>query len=1052
MKISNNALNFLLAQYRAIFKRAYVKGIASAVLLTAGLAAGQAQAGNLNSVDLLPTQSGDEVTITGDAGATAPEEYQYIQIKGTATKDDFNGTLTITGGVEDGNKNVIMASGGEITIKGTGTLNIDLASSVTDADLTKNALIIRGNGDSADSNVNIDIGQVNVARGTLQMSDTNSSKSGTVTLAADHITIGNGTDNLEAYLFVNSATDDVGVTLGRAAAPDKNITGSEISVLGGGQLTMQGSGSSGAEVVGNSLRIATGGVMLTDVGTKNTVETKDFTIENGAFKVISGSGEVKETFQGHTATVQSGGNFLVGSQGTWTIADTTDKVDDKEITTQVTFENGSNVQIDGQIVVSGGLLTIESGAGLHATTAPSSNLSGTIVVEEKAQNQGLEIDSSVLKSFLTKGDTYHAITKDDSGAYITAESGSQDLAGSVVLKDGRLTFSDQSVELSNFFFASGDGTSGTAGTIVVSGSGSVIGGNDISIAKALKKDKDTETDITGLHVSANGILTLGDGTDTGLTQLSGSGVTKLTIRDGLNVNVANNGYFVMNGASESVSFVNSDPNWTSEVNGNLEFTSSQKTPVKGQWVFNDNVKLTNIGTAAITLNIGPWNGGGDSAKVDKSSYDTHVAFEGQIINGAAKGGFVGILAQTNGLAGVDTTVDFTQATLSSPNGNGAGLLSFQAYDSAVMKFNGNQFDQILSSSKTNTTSDAGDGFGLVAGRSGTIDVTTPITGDYSFDKFGVKPADNSGVNFENRMLFDGAGILSINGDLGLYTGDKEDSSISGAALNIGEGTIKAKQISLTNYHVTDSKNNTYEAVTLQSGTLAVSQGLTVNRSDTLNVGSAASDVAGIVLESDTLNGTGTLAVSKNVNLNGSGSIDVVQGAWSTEANIYAKGTGGLVLANTTEGFDADDLAEGAYAASFVGKNFKAEGTGTAISAGERTQATFDTMQLSDASQVVLTDGHLLVNGANVTLAEGQNANSNPAYVNPDAATKTSTTAGIDFGTATITVTGAQGVMEFGELATSKLLSLSGDTFTLVKGGIDDANFHVDDYRRRQLPC
>ena len=44
MTISNNALNFLLAQYRAIFKRAYVKGIASAVLLTAGLAAGAAQA------------------------------------------------------------------------------------------------------------------------------------------------------------------------------------------------------------------------------------------------------------------------------------------------------------------------------------------------------------------------------------------------------------------------------------------------------------------------------------------------------------------------------------------------------------------------------------------------------------------------------------------------------------------------------------------------------------------------------------------------------------------------------------------------------------------------------------------------------------------------------------------------------------------------------------------------------------------------------------------------------------------------------------------------
>ena len=402
-------------------------------------------------VDLLPTQSGDEVTITGDAGATAPEEYQYIQIKGTATKDDFNGTLTITGGVEDGNKNVIMASGGEITIKGTGTLNIDLASSVTDADLTKNALIIRGNGDSADSNVNIDIGQVNVARGTLQMSDTNSSKSGTVTLAADHITIGNGTDNLEAYLFVNSATDDVGVTLGRAAAPDKNITGSEISVLGGGQLTMQGSGSSGAEVVGNSLRIATGGVMLTDVGTKNTVETKDFTIENGAFKVISGSGEVKETFQGHTATVESGGNFLVGTSGTWTISDTDQKVDNKNITTHVTFETGSNIQVAGNIEISGGsggLLTIESGAGLHALAAPdnTNKLVGTISVSvgKTTQDTGLEIDSSVLADFLGSGDTYNAITTDDeTGAYTLATETSQDKAGSVVLKRSRLHFSDQ---------------------------------------------------------------------------------------------------------------------------------------------------------------------------------------------------------------------------------------------------------------------------------------------------------------------------------------------------------------------------------------------------------------------------------------------------------------------------------------------------------------------------------------------------------------------------------------------------------------------------------
>ena len=44
MKISNNALTFLLAQYRAIFKQAYLKGLAPAVLLTTALASGAAQA------------------------------------------------------------------------------------------------------------------------------------------------------------------------------------------------------------------------------------------------------------------------------------------------------------------------------------------------------------------------------------------------------------------------------------------------------------------------------------------------------------------------------------------------------------------------------------------------------------------------------------------------------------------------------------------------------------------------------------------------------------------------------------------------------------------------------------------------------------------------------------------------------------------------------------------------------------------------------------------------------------------------------------------------
>ena len=67
MKLSNNAIKFLMAQYRAIYKNAYFKGIASAVVLTAGMAAGAAQAA---SPVALEASQLDKLA-SGDAPATA---------------------------------------------------------------------------------------------------------------------------------------------------------------------------------------------------------------------------------------------------------------------------------------------------------------------------------------------------------------------------------------------------------------------------------------------------------------------------------------------------------------------------------------------------------------------------------------------------------------------------------------------------------------------------------------------------------------------------------------------------------------------------------------------------------------------------------------------------------------------------------------------------------------------------------------------------------------------------------------------------------------------
>ena len=65
MKQTNNAIKFLMAQYRAIFKNAYFKGLTSALVLTAGLAA----AGTVQAASDFPINSGNmayEYTISSD--------------------------------------------------------------------------------------------------------------------------------------------------------------------------------------------------------------------------------------------------------------------------------------------------------------------------------------------------------------------------------------------------------------------------------------------------------------------------------------------------------------------------------------------------------------------------------------------------------------------------------------------------------------------------------------------------------------------------------------------------------------------------------------------------------------------------------------------------------------------------------------------------------------------------------------------------------------------------------------------------------------------------
>ena len=104
MKQTNNAIKFLMAQYRAIFKNAYFKGMATALVLTAGLAAGQAQAAYTGDNDYFGLSgSSTNITSTSTAASGSWED--------TSTGDLPNTDYHIAGAVGE-----TSASGGRLEV------------------------------------------------------------------------------------------------------------------------------------------------------------------------------------------------------------------------------------------------------------------------------------------------------------------------------------------------------------------------------------------------------------------------------------------------------------------------------------------------------------------------------------------------------------------------------------------------------------------------------------------------------------------------------------------------------------------------------------------------------------------------------------------------------------------------------------------------------------------------------------------------------------------------------------------------------------------------
>ena len=489
MKLSNNALNFLLAQYRAIFKRAYVKGLAAAVMLTAGLAAGQAQAAPLDTTLLSGTEP---IAINGNDKA--------LQITGPAEKE-WNAAVTISSGTP-GSTNYIQAQSGAINLEGSGSLTINVGSNA----VSSNGLAVYGGIGSDEYSTNINIQSINVTKGTLGIY---AGQSGSATVAAGNINIG------AASSTATQGTADGIVTLSGSGATYGATLGDEnssITITKGGQLNLIAGASGKVQVDGQSLDVNNGGVLLVSDGAGNTINVADLNVDKDSFLVVaSGTNGGTGVFSGKTADLA--GNLLVASGANLNINTQLPENNNNDIAGQgvVTFVDGSNTQIGGTVNINSGTVVVQDGAKLHA----SENKATINIKDAGNSNATLQIGSDTLTRFLTgkdtasSGSTYTEINANGTLGEANKATGA---SGSIVISGGRLELTgDEPINLTTSFRFSGD-SSAQAGLIVVdTNAEGVIYGQNLQLSNKLTKDGAAAAGTSSLTIEAEN-LTLGDTT------------------------------------------------------------------------------------------------------------------------------------------------------------------------------------------------------------------------------------------------------------------------------------------------------------------------------------------------------------------------------------------------------------------------------------------------------------------------------------------------------------------------------------------------------------
>ena len=436
MKQTNNAIKFLMAQYRAIFQNAYFKGLATAAVVTAGLAAGQAQAAHSVYGD---TQTSTEATVTIDGTSDKLENnlaaYGKLQVTDKhlpAPKQN----IVITSGTT-ANDNFVKADGGaaKLTVK-----NLEIK-----AGAAANGLKVHSAG-AHRSDLNV-LDTVTITSGTLELGGKATDADQRAYLSAQKIVL-NGANATDTVLKIGDFSE-----VGKTAS----VNGSKITAATQIDLNKNGKISFNGTAVGDSVlkgQFVGSGEATLDFTKKGTVS---------AFGTIN-KAQVDVT-AAMTALIKLGSDLAQTS------------ADESSLTINQGLINLKGA--DSVLKVSTGTLKLGDDVVLTNTTVATA---AGLVVGEADSGATLVIKKDTFDNFLS------GKAKLPTGVTGTAASGAAEIAAK-----GKLFFSDENVDLSGFKAAD----TVAAGDVKIN-DGAVIGGNNITIYSALTGKSAGSTTIKAL--------------------------------------------------------------------------------------------------------------------------------------------------------------------------------------------------------------------------------------------------------------------------------------------------------------------------------------------------------------------------------------------------------------------------------------------------------------------------------------------------------------------------------------------------------------------------